>query len=107
MTGHSLGGGLAGFVGAIYGLTGVLFNNMTFSNAVDNAYEAAWLTLSARSSTPTWAKFVYGSGTHPYLPNYLNLSACATLGELLQVGLVFRVDQVPPVQYLDSHALVP
>lgn len=105
VTGHSLGGGLAGFVGAIYGLTGVLFDNMTFNTAVNNAYLAAWATLSARPSTPTWAKFVYGSAAHPYFPNFTNLSAYATSGELLQLLLFRRVDQFPEVQYLESHAL--
>ena len=30
VTGHSLGGGLAGLVGSLYGLSGDLFDNMTF-----------------------------------------------------------------------------
>jgi putative lipase involved disintegration of autophagic bodies len=38
VVGHSLGGGLAGFVGAIYGLQGVLFDNMPFNNAAFHAY---------------------------------------------------------------------
>lgn len=38
LTGHSLGGGLAGFVGDLYGKKGTLFNNMAFEVAAnDNA----------------------------------------------------------------------
>jgi putative lipase involved disintegration of autophagic bodies len=38
VVGHSLGGGVAGFVGAIYGVQGVLFDNMPFNNAAAKAY---------------------------------------------------------------------
>lgn len=41
LTGHSLGGGLAGFVGALYGKSAVLFDNMTFENAAADAYALA------------------------------------------------------------------
>ena len=36
LTGHSLGGGLAGLVGAVYGKSGVLFDNMAFEDAAQN-----------------------------------------------------------------------
>jgi putative lipase involved disintegration of autophagic bodies len=36
LTGHSLGGGLAGFVGSIYGLKATLFNNMAFELGSNN-----------------------------------------------------------------------
>ncbi|MGD0643259.1 MAG: hypothetical protein ABSC22_21170, partial [Roseiarcus sp.] len=38
LTGHSLGGGLAGYVGAIYGQQGVLFDSMPFAAAAQSAY---------------------------------------------------------------------
>lgn len=38
LTGDSLGGGLAGFVGDIYGDDAVIFNNMPFEKAVANLY---------------------------------------------------------------------
>jgi hypothetical protein len=41
LTGHSLGGGLAGFVGSIYGVDGVLFDNMAFETASTNLFQAA------------------------------------------------------------------
>jgi predicted alpha/beta hydrolase len=36
VTGHSMGGGLAGLVGAIYGKAGALFDNMAFQAAATN-----------------------------------------------------------------------
>ena len=41
LTGHSLGGGLAGFVGSIYGVDAVMFDNMAFEEAADNLGAAA------------------------------------------------------------------
>jgi hypothetical protein len=38
VAGRSLGGGLAGFVGAIYGLHGDLFDNMPLNNTAYHAY---------------------------------------------------------------------
>ena len=38
LTGHSLGAGLAGIVGALYGRNGVLFDNMMFVNGAAGAY---------------------------------------------------------------------
>lgn len=43
LTGHSLGGGLAGFVGSLYGRDADVFDTMTFALAADNAYEFATL----------------------------------------------------------------
>lgn len=41
LTGHSMGGGLAGFVGSLYNRPGVLFDNMAFELAARHAYEGA------------------------------------------------------------------
>jgi Ca2+-binding RTX toxin-like protein len=38
LTGHSLGGGLAGFVGSLYGQRTVVFDNMAFEQAATNAH---------------------------------------------------------------------
>ncbi len=38
LTGHSLGGGLAGYVGALYGKNVTLFDNMTYEDATTDAY---------------------------------------------------------------------
>ena len=39
LTGHSLGGGLAGYVASLYLQEGVVFDNMPFQLAATNAYE--------------------------------------------------------------------
>ena len=65
LTGHSLGGGLAGYVAGLYGKSGVLFDNMTFNNGVVNAYQAALasylppINLVAESTR----KLIYGDQT--------------------------------------------
>jgi hypothetical protein len=99
VTGHSLGGGLAGFVGAIYGLGGVLFDNMTFTDGVTNAYNDA----VHQTYFGMWAPFLYGAGQQSYAPDFSKLSAYATTGELLD-GLLLRFFQVPAVNHVNSYA---
>ncbi|MCP4183626.1 MAG: hypothetical protein GY761_09955, partial [Hyphomicrobiales bacterium] len=41
LTGHSLGGGLSGLIGLIYGANTILFDSMAFELAADNAYAIA------------------------------------------------------------------
>lgn len=108
VVGHSLGGGLAGFVGAIYGLKGDLFDNMTFNTAAARAY--SW-SLTGEINDPIAGTFeyadpvratVYGAQS-PYPNDLSGLKAYATTGELLDVALPLRILQTPPVQHLDSH----
>jgi hypothetical protein len=40
-TGHSLGGSLAGYVGGLYGKTGILFDNLTYAPNATGAYNAS------------------------------------------------------------------
>ena len=102
LTGHSLGGGLAGYVAGLYGQKAVIFDNMTFNDAVT-------LTQYVSANHPLLSfyanelqQLVYGSG--PVAPvDFLKISAFATTGELLSVVLPARVLQTPRVDYLDSH----
>ena len=41
LTGHSLGGGLAGFAGALYGESATIFDNINFMGAAQNAWETS------------------------------------------------------------------
>lgn len=41
LTGHSLGGGLAGFIASVYDKDAVIFDNMPFKAAAQAAYDAA------------------------------------------------------------------
>lgn len=109
VTGHSLGGGLAGFVGALYGLNGVLFDNMPFEAAAQQAY-----SLSTQgefipngvdgggtyTGADIYANEFYGTAA-PQSNNIANLSGYAVKGELLQP---LRIAQSTPVQQLDSHS---
>lgn len=74
LTGHSLGGGLAGFVGSLYGKNATMFDNMPFQDAVN----AAWLTID-----PAIRQSIYGT-TSPWAPTMgANLSGWAVSGEAL------------------------
>lgn len=41
LTGHSLGGGLAGYIASLYHQQGVLFDNMAFEEGAQDAYDKA------------------------------------------------------------------
>jgi hypothetical protein len=113
LTGHSLGGGLAGLVGAIYGKQGTLFDNETFNNAANNAFKDAKSFFTpedpALSGTslplfPGWAQLVYGAAAeNPYAPDFSHLTAFATTGEVLSDVLPLRSSQTPQVDFLDPH----
>lgn len=45
VTGHSLGGGLAGFVGSLFGLNGTLFDSMNYASAANDDH--GWRTRRA------------------------------------------------------------
>ncbi len=56
VTGHSLGGGLAGIVGTVYNKSGVLFDTMTYSVSAANTYEYAILPFNS-----AYQNSVYGT----------------------------------------------
>jgi serralysin len=104
LTGHSLGGGLAGFVGAIYGKQGLLFDNMPFELSASAAYnDAAYLYLGGEV-TPAYVQAelfrqkVYGADA-PFANNRSGLSGYAVTGEFLTPA---RLLQSTPVANLDS-----
>jgi pimeloyl-ACP methyl ester carboxylesterase len=113
VVGHSLGGGIAGLVGAIYGVKGVLFNNMTFDDAQTRLIPAQFPgTLFSDDGTHVTnvpadadleAEF-YGEGNTPYQNNLTHLSAYATSGEFLEFLLPARLSQTPSVQYEKSYS---
>lgn len=109
LTGHSLGGGLAGFVGAIYNREAVLFDNMVFElaalQAIESIAEATYYELPlALLPAALGGPEVDISGLHGY----------ATTGEFLTVPRLqaiqpFRPDfineaQNTPVEYYDSYS---
>ena len=93
VTGHSLGGGLAGFVGSLFGLSGVLFDSMDYAAEAATLYQNTLNDAAGVQSDPTLAAdmaalstAVYGAAA-PWAPNGSGLSAFATDGEILTSGL--------------------
>ncbi|OWO94805.1 hypothetical protein B5E41_10270 [Rhizobium esperanzae] len=99
LTGHSLGGGLTGLVGTIYGVKGYLFDNMPFELAAANAYTDS---IPGSAYNPDLAAFIYGGST-PTPNDESKLSAYATIGEAL-TPLRTTGGQTLPVTGLDSGA---
>ncbi|MGD9851513.1 MAG: calcium-binding protein [Nitrospirales bacterium] len=98
LTGHSLGGGLAGFIGALYGKEAVVFANMPFEGAAESNADQA----STGGALSDALREDFYNNVGPYevqIGN--NLSGYAVTGEFLAP---FRIFQDTPVTYLDSHA---
>jgi Ca2+-binding RTX toxin-like protein len=102
VTGHSLGGGLAGYVGALYGLQGRLFDNMAFELAASNAKFYASLayqgnpppTLAAESGALLLS--AYG-GAQPWANNLGGLQAWNTQGEFLGLNRLLQSTASTPM----------
>jgi RTX calcium-binding nonapeptide repeat (4 copies) len=92
LTGHSLGGGLAGYVGKLYRKNGVVFNNMAFELATAAAYGESLVFAD------TYA-YLYGTNVRQ-APSSAGLTAFATTGEFLHFN---RVVQSLHVTDLDSY----
>jgi hypothetical protein len=88
VTGHSLGGGLAGYVAALYGLQGRLFDNMAFEQAASNAQFYANLAYQGNPPTTLAAQSgalllsIYGNA-QPWANKLSDLNAWNTQGEFL------------------------
>ena len=63
-TGHSLGGGLAGFMGGLYGKKAVVFDNMPFEKLTNDAHD-----LPPLPSDPTYQSY-YFNGSAPAPVNF-------------------------------------
>ncbi|WFU04650.1 hypothetical protein QA648_28185 (plasmid) [Rhizobium sp. CB3171] len=79
LTGHSMGGGLAGLVGDLYGAKAVVFDNMAFEAAANAAYS---VSLPAQGYDAAVASLVYGTST-PTPPSEANIKGYYTDGEFL------------------------
>jgi hypothetical protein len=76
-TGHSLGGGLAGLMGSLYGAKAVVFDNMAFRAAATRISADAVYDMSMRFN-------VYGFGT-PLAPNSNLVSGHRMGGQFLNL----------------------
>ncbi|NCC53676.1 MAG: hypothetical protein EOM20_21050, partial [Spartobacteria bacterium] len=68
-TGHSLGGGLSGYLGSLYGKEADVFDSMTFAQAADNTYAMA-TEYEAQIAAGNTHKVTYASITDPLLLPY-------------------------------------
>lgn len=97
-TGHSLGGGLAGFVSGLHNRSGVLFDNMAFELAVNEAYKSA----NGSNQPLLWPDIkesIYGSGP-TWTPSIAALKTIYTKGEILEAD---RLLQTTGQTALDPH----
>ncbi len=91
LTGHSLGGGLAGYVAALYGKEAVLFDNMAFEHAT--AAIASLADPNSENYIPELKEFIYGSA-NPQPIDLSGIIAYAEEGEILHIN---RLGQTVPV----------
>lgn len=90
LTGHSLGGGLAGLVGAVYGKSGALFDNMPFEKAAENIHFFSSPALSGEDYDAFLKYAVYDNYLSPWAPTITsnansNLQAYHVAGEVLGI----------------------
>lgn len=112
LTGHSLGGGLAGLVAAFYGNQASLFANMPFELSVENAYQHMlradqsydpnsvdpYIKSPYHVSSGPARDLIYG-GAEMWAPTIgANLQGYAVAFEALTA---IRLAQTTPVDYLD------
>jgi Ca2+-binding RTX toxin-like protein len=110
LTGHSLGGGLAGLVGALYGQSATLYDNMPFETAANRGRnESKFIYDALGSGSPAsignvqnaFRQLVYGADD-PWAIDRSKLSGWAVSGEFLQVARAGTVQQTP-VSNVDSY----
>ena len=110
LTGHSLGGGLAGLVADLYGKTGLLFDQMPFQLAAQTAYDYATLGRPLADLPGQLVvdeqlrQLIYGDAT-PWLPSTAGLSLifipAASYAPYSNWLATIRPDQaIPTTQYL-------
>lgn len=96
LTGHSLGGGLTGFIAALYGQDATIFDNMTFE-------DSALLASDPNDPGHVASSLHFYNGEQPWQTQIgTNITAHAATGELLTT-LRALFPQQTPVQYHDSN----
>ncbi|MCP4097482.1 MAG: hypothetical protein GY748_14690, partial [Planctomycetaceae bacterium] len=96
LTGHSLGGGLAGFIGGLYGKDALIFDNMPFERATLDAFSNALSIIGYIPGTTQyhmWQDFYNGLDTFaPVIGD--NLSGIAVTGEFVTPVRIFQSTDV-------------
>ena len=94
-TGHSLGGGLAGFVASLYHLEAHIFSPMPFHGAANAAYN------TGRDYEEGWP-LIYGEDENPPVPDWSGVHSYHLMGELLTPLRGFEPSlpiSMPPADY--------
>lgn len=108
LVGHSLGGGLAGYIAALYGREATLFDTMAFRSSVVNDYQNATIGKSERDkegnehllpADSDLKSRLYGD-ENPRSPDFTNIMHHYTAGEPLVIS---RIGQSVPEDSLDAH----
>jgi hypothetical protein len=84
LTGHSLGGGLAGLIGSAFGVSSVVFDNMPFEDA------ATALLTGTDASDSIERDHFFGSEATLSAPNFSLYSGYKTTGEILDLVTPLR-----------------
>jgi Ca2+-binding RTX toxin-like protein len=97
LTGHSLGGGLAGFVGGIYDVGAHTFDTMPYELAVRNA-----LTNSVHANA---REYFFGSTALRPNASFSNISDYRVVGEILDTLQLRSFDRMTPIAPFDDDRL--
>ena len=96
LTGHSLGGGIAGYLASIYGQKATIFNNMPYYDAAGKDHDDS-VAYPDRGLT----NYLYhGDGIKDL--DTSEITSYATTGEFL--GALRAINSGPNVTYLDSYS---
>lgn len=99
-TGHSLGGGLAGYVAGLYSQSATVFDNMAFQNGVLSAYHNATSENDLNNYSLELRNRIYGNAT-PSAPSFAQIDAVSVRGQFLAINSGF---QDIPEALLESHS---
>src|SRR6056297_1071141 len=95
LTGHSLGGGLAGFVAGLHGLEARTFDTMTYISSAQGLYDCVTmpgpLEPGEQADVDYWHDLVYGTGS-PNAPDFSRIEGYFVEGEVLEGALPARTD---------------
>ena len=106
LTGHSLGGGLAGLMGAVYDQDAVIFNSMAFENAAQGTYDYAQkaYTNTAEEFEEQRADRIWESAylnQQPWAIDKVGIRSISTEGDVLAAN---RVAMTIPKDVLNFDA---
>ncbi|WP_074445105.1 hypothetical protein [Saliniramus fredricksonii] len=95
LTGHSLGGGLAGFVSGLHGLSARTFDTMTYISGAQGLYDYVTmpgpLLPGEQADVDYWHDLVYGTET-PTAPDFSKIQGYFVEGEVLDNWLPARTE---------------